>query len=117
MSLLNRGNTEVIVFREEMVVDEDGNRVTRPSKTGIPCQAVIQPVNSSIQPPGSGERQDEGFETTELYRMRLVGWEFGVLGAQSAIEWEGRRYAVQGEVKRFRGSPRTAHDDFTLLRR
>lgn len=117
MSLLNKGTTVVRVFPEEVIVDEDGNKITRPSKHGVDCQAVIQPVNSSIQPPGSGEKQDEGFETTELYRMRLVGWKRGVLGAQSQVEWEGRRYAVQGEPKRFISSRRTAHVDFTLMRR
>ena len=117
MSLLNKANCVVRVYPEEAVYDEDGNIRTRPSKNGISCPAVIQPVNSSIQPPGSGEEDAIGFQTQELYRMRLVGWCGPPLGAQSRIDWEGRWYSVQGEVKRFRGSTRTQHDDFTLLRK
>ena len=117
MSLLNRPTTTVIVFPEENVTDEDGNIRTRPSQKGIECGAVIQPANSSIQPPGSGEGQSIGYESSEILRMRLVGWPYGRLGDQSQIEWQGHRYAVQGEAKQYITSSRTAHIDHTLMRR
>lgn len=116
MSLLDRATTTVTVFPQEAVYDEDGNVRTRPSKNGIVCGAVIQPANSSIQPPGAGEHQSIGYESSELLRMRLVGWTHGELGDCSQIEWQGRRYAIQGEVKRYFTSRMTNHSDYTLLR-
>ena len=62
------------------------------------------------------EDQDNGFTTEERLRLRLVNWQGDELGAQAQVEWEGRRYSVHGEPKRFRGSRRTAHVDYVLVR-
>lgn len=57
-------------------------------------------------------------DTRELYRMRLSSdWGYGELGTAAQVEVDGRRYAIVGKAKRFRGSIRTSHDDYTLLRR
>jgi hypothetical protein len=56
-----------------------------------------------------------GFQTTSKYRLRLVGYP-GVLGAQSQVEWQGKRYSIDGEPMQYNGSRRTAHVDYTIKR-
>lgn len=109
MSILFRGNQVVTVFPEEVVTDIDGNIRTRASSIGVVCRAVIQPVKVS-------EDSATGFESSELLRLRLVGWTGAELGAQAKVEWDGRKYSISGEPKRFNSSARTAHTDYTLTR-
>jgi hypothetical protein len=109
MSLLNRGTETVTVYPEEAVTDADGNTRTRPSAVGVVVRAVVQPVGTPT------EGQDGGFETTSKYRLRLVGYS-GVLGAQSQVDWQGKRYAIDGEPLQYNGSRRTAHVDYTVVR-
>ena len=54
-----------------------------------------------------------GFETESKYRLRLVGYPT-VLGAQSQVEWNGKRYSIDGEPKIYNGSRRTAHVDYVI---
>ena len=108
MSLLNRGTDTVSVFPEETYTDADGNTVTRPSTVGVVARAVVQPITST-------EDASVGFETTSKYRLRLVGYST-VLGAQSQVEWNGKRYAIDGEPRQYNGSRRTAHVDYVITR-
>jgi hypothetical protein len=57
-----------------------------------------------------------GFATESKYRLRLVGYPT-VLGAQSQVEWNGKRYSIDGEPKIYNGSRRTAHVDYVIKRR
>ncbi|WP_305093565.1 hypothetical protein [Prescottella sp. R16] len=113
MSLLNRGTETVKVFPEEVVIDEDGNKLTRPSKVGVLVKAVVQPINLMA---ANFESQNIGFETTTKYKLRLVGYP-GLLDAQSAVEWRGKRYVIDGEPSIFNGSPRTARAEYVMLRK
>lgn len=109
MSLLHRGNETVSVFPETVVTDEDGNAKTRPSSVGLVARAVVQPINSS-------ENADGGYNTSTRYRLRLVGWNGGTLGAQSQVEWNGKRYSIEGDALIYAGSPRTARAEYTMVR-
>jgi hypothetical protein len=109
MSLLTRGTEVVSVFAEEVVTDSDGNTITRASATGVVCRAVVQPMTST-------EDASVGFETGSKYRLRLVGYPT-LLGAQSQVEWQGKRYSIDGEARQFNGSRRTAHVDYVIERR
>ena len=62
------------------------------------------------------EDQSIGFETRSKCRLRLVGYS-DVLGAQSQVEWRGKRYAIVGEPHQFNGSRRSAHVDYVIVRR
>ena len=106
MSLLHRGTDQVTVFAEVTKTDSDGNTITAPGTIGVLTRAVIQPLSST--------ESDEG--TTSKYRLRLVGYP-DLLGAQSAVEWQGRRYAIDGDPKIYNGSRRTAHVDYVISRR
>lgn len=113
MSLLSRGTETVTVYPEETTTDRDGNVITRPSATGVVARAVVQPITML----GSQtEHQDVGFDVTSKYRVRLVGWQGGLLGAQSQIEWQDKRYSIDGEPRQYNGSPRTRHVDYTMVR-
>ncbi len=108
MSLLRRGSEVVTVYPEVLTTDVDGNKVTKPSAVGMVTRAVIQPLSTD-------EKQENGFWSEERYRLRLVGY-VGVLGAQSQIEWNGKRWSIDGPAKIYNGSPRTAHTDYTIRR-
>jgi hypothetical protein len=40
-----------------------------------------------------------------------------VLGAQSQIEWDGKRYSIEGDAMIYNGSRRTAYVDYLIVRR
>jgi hypothetical protein len=121
MSLLDTGTEDVIVFPEEMVVDGDGNKMTRPSATGIPARARIQPIGTPT------ETAEGGFNTVSRYSLRfphsftkehgIFTKEHGILGAQSQIEWNGKRYSIFGDAMIYNGSRRTAHVDYVMVRK
>lgn len=75
---------------------------------GVVARAVVQPISST-------EDADGGFQTTTKLRLRLVGYP-ELLGAQSAVEWQGKRYAIDGEPLVYNGSRRTAHAVYTIVR-
>src|SRR3954453_14808189 len=109
MSLLDRGTETVTVFPEEVVTDSDGNKRTRAAPIGALVRAAVQPISST-------ENADGGFNTESRYRLRLINYP-GILGAQSQVEWRDKRYSVLGDAMIHNGSPRTAHVDYTLVRR
>jgi hypothetical protein len=113
MSLLRNGTETVTVFPEEVITDSDGNIRTRPSAVGVVARAVVQPVTVVG---ASSEGQTIGFQTESTYRLRLVNWPGGLLGAQSQIEWQGKRYVIDGEPRQYNGSPRTRHVDYAIKR-
>lgn len=112
MSLLNRGTETVKVFSEEMQVDDDGNKITRAAKVGTLVRAVVQPI-STFNP---AESADGGFHTESRYRLRLINYP-GILGAQSQVEWLGKRYAIHGDAQIYNGSARTRHVDYQMVRK
>lgn len=113
MSLLHRGTELVTVFAEEVTTDDDGNVKTRPSAVGVVARAVVQPLGT---PTEGKEESDVGYISESRYRLRLTNWRGGLLGPQSQVEWQGRRYSVHGEPKIFTGSPQTAHIDYEIRR-
>lgn len=113
MSLLNRGNEVVTVYPEEVTTSDDGNVKVRPSSVGIMARAVVQFIHTADDL-RDGLAADN---TVSRYRLRLVNWQGGLLGSKSQIEWQGNRYALDGEPHQYRGSARTAHTDYTMVRR
>lgn len=110
MSLLSRGNEVVRVFQEVAAVeyDSDGNRVSRPSLIGTTYKARIQPISSTENAVG-------GFNTESRYRLRLINYP-SILGAQSQIEWNGKRYSIEGDAMIYNGSARTARAEYVMTR-
>src|SRR5687768_4150683 len=108
MSLLDRGTETIMVFPEEIVNDSDGNTRTKAASTGVVYRAVVQPISST-------ENADGGFNTTAKYRLRLINYP-NILGAQSYIEWRGKRYSIQGDAMIYNGSARTRHVDYVMVR-
>lgn len=108
MSLLNQRTHTVTVFAEVATTDADGNTIKAPGSTGVPSGARIQQLSSV---------EDNDGRTTTRYRLRLVGWKGAPLGARSAIEWNGKRYAIDGHPLDYNGSHRTANVEYTMIRR
>ncbi|MEU1526930.1 hypothetical protein ABZ413_32545 [Nocardia rhamnosiphila] len=100
-------------------MDADGNTRTKPSTVGTVCRAMVQPVGNQLI---ANEQQAIGFQTDDKIRVRLIGWQGGILGAQSQFEWgtdtlgRPKRWALDGEATQYMGSHRTAHVDYTLRR-
>ena len=121
MSLLDTGARyePVKVFMEEMVVDADGNKFTKPSAVGIDAIARLQVANQSGTSARRAEQDNEGFETEKVYRMRFprsFTKEYGILGAQSEIEWRGQRWALFGDGTVYESSPALSRVDYTIKR-
>lgn len=106
MSLLHRGTDQLTVFAEAATTDSDGNTITKPCTVGVLTRAVLQPLSSA--------ENDES--TKSKYRLRLVGYR-GLLGAQSAVEWNAKRYSIEGDGRICNGSRRTAHVDYVMVRK
>ncbi|AEV52090.1 hypothetical protein [Rhodococcus phage RGL3] len=117
MSLLDRGNETVFVYLEEVVEDRDGNKRSRPGKTPIKVENVtLQPVGQSGTSARRAEQDNEGYESEQVFRMRLPRSFKTIIPAQSMVMWNGNRYAVFGDAKRYNGSRNTAHNDYSLRR-
>jgi len=111
VSLLDRGTETVKVFQEiqNAEIDSDGNKRTRAALVGTLVRAVVQPISST-------ENADGGFHTESRYRLRLIKYPTE-LGAQSQIEWNGKRYSIEGDAMIHNGSRRTAHVEYVMVRR
>jgi hypothetical protein len=116
MSLLDKASEDVLVFLEESVTDRDGNVRTRPSATGIPAKARLQVHGQSGTSARRAEVQDIGYQTEQVYTIRFPRSFPHTLGAQSQIEWRGKRWSVFGDVSFYNGSRRTAHVEYTIRR-
>lgn len=121
MSLLDTGARyqPVKVYREEMIVDADGNKFTRPSATAIDAIARLQVANQSGTSARRAEQDNEGFGSEKVYRMRFprsFTRTYGVLGAQSEIEWRGERWSVFGDATEYDSSPALQRVDYTIRR-
>lgn len=117
MSLLDKGNTDVEVFLEEKVKDKDGNIRSRASSTPIKLRVYLEPVGQSGTAARRAEQDNEGYETEKVMRMRVRRSDSSIeIGAQSNVKIGNEMWQVFGDVTRYRGSPRTAHNDYNLRR-
>ena len=117
MSLLDRGGSEtVVVYPEVVTTDADGNILTRPSSTGITVKARLQVQGQSGTSSRRQEQDNEGFESEKVYSLRFARSFTQILGAQSQIQWQGVRWAIFGDVKRYTASARTQHVIYTIKR-
>ena len=121
MSLLDgSGRYEpVTVFPEIATVDDDGNKFTKPSTTGIQATARFQVQGQSGTSARRAEQDNEGFSTEKVYRMRFprsFTKEHGILGAQTQVEWRGQRWSLFGDVNIYNASFATEHVDYTVKR-
>ena len=98
MSLLNRGTETVKVFQEiqNPEIDSDGNRRTRAALIGTLVRAVVQPI-------GSTENADGGFNTESRYRLRLINYPNVLGGALTPGSGHGIcGYTASGSVSAVR---------------
>lgn len=117
MSLLDKGNQDIILYPEIAVEDRDGNIRTEPSKVGIPMRVWIQPQGQSGTASRRAEQDVEGYETEKTYRMRLRRVDKDLeIGAQAKVEIDGKMWTVFGDEWSYQGSARTRHRVYLLRR-
>lgn len=118
MSLLDSGATyePCTVYLEVQDVDQDGNKRTKASTTGIPATARFEIQGQSGTSSRRQEQDNEGFESEKVYSVRFPRSFPHTLGAQSKIDWNGEHWVLFGDVNRYRRSTRTAHDIYTIKR-
>lgn len=117
MSLLDKGNADILLYPEIAVTDADGNIRTKASDTPIPLRVLLQPVGQSGTAARRAEQDNEGYESEVVMRMRLLRKDGGIeVGAQAKVEYEGEIWSVFGPPRRFFNSPRTQHFDYMLRR-
>lgn len=116
VSLLDRGRETVIVYPEITWTDEDGNPMTGPSPIGIETRATVQIQAQSGTSSRRADLEEEGFETEQVFRMRLPREFPTILGAQSSVEWRGDRYVIFGDHRYYNGSGRTRHVEYSIKR-
>lgn len=105
------------MYLEEQVEDRDGNIRTRASSTPTRMKVWIAPLAQSGTSARRAEQDNEGYESEQVYRMRVRRQDHGVyIGAQSKIVINGQVWSVFGDKYEFRGSPRTHHQDYYLRR-
>ena len=104
MSLLHRGTETVTVYLPTRSVTPGPAR-----RLSVSCPRGRPAMTST-------EHQTVGFETESKYWLRLVGYS-GVLGAQSQVDWQGKRYAIDGDPGIYNGSRHTAHVEYVIVRR
>ncbi|HVV11580.1 hypothetical protein [Amycolatopsis sp.] len=117
MSLLDRTNETVTIYPEVVTIDADGNTITKPSDTGFEQPVWIYPAAQSGTSSRRAEQDNEGFETEDVYKMRLPRSYAGdPIGAQGRIDWNGEYWAVIGYPLSQNGSRRTRHSIYTIRR-
>lgn len=117
MSLLDRGNFDVVVYPTEEWIDPDGNKSIRASATGIPARVLIQPLPQSGTSARRAEQDNEGFESEEVYRLRFRRGEHIDLGIRGLVEWQGQTWTVFGFPLMYATrSYRTTHYDYWIKR-
>ena len=116
MSLLDLGLTDwVVVYPEVVVTDMDGNTRTKASDNGIHTKARLQVIGQSGTSSRRQEQDNEGFESERIYSIRFPR-DFPLIGAQSQVEWRGKRWAVFGTENIYNSSRRTRHVTYTIKR-
>ena len=122
MSLLAKGTEDVLVYPEIVVISPDKNKKTKASSVGVAGKARLQILGQSGTSSRRQEQDNEGYESEKVYSIRFsrklihdLG-ESWPLGAQSQIEWRGKRWALFGDENIYSNSRRTAHVTYTMKR-
>jgi len=118
MSLLRRGRETVIVFHAEEYFSPDGNVMYRASDTDVDIidNSVVQLAAQSGTSARRAEQDEEGYDTEDVYRFRPPQSYTREISFGSRAEWDGRMWAVIGNVRKYNGSDVTRHHDYTLRR-
>lgn len=117
MSLLDKGNADVLVYLQEEVRDRDGNIKTRARKDPIKLRVWLAVQSQSGTSARRAEMDNEGFESEQLLRMRVPrGSDHIFIGAQSKVQIGDEMWSVFGNPLRYMANSRTAHVDYSLRR-
>jgi len=116
MSLLDTGRETVTIYQEIETTDADGNTITKAGPTGVETIAAVQLAAQSGTSARRAEQDNEGFESEQVYRLRLPRSFPFLIGAQAKVEWRGVMWSVIGKPRLYNGSNNTAHVDYIIRR-
>jgi hypothetical protein len=117
VSLLDKGRETVILYNEETYTTPDGNPSIRASSTPITINnCVVQLLAQSGTSARRTEDNNEGWSSEQVYRLRPPRSFTTIIGMGAKIVWQGIEWSVFGKVRRYNGSPRTAHMDYIIRR-
>lgn len=117
MSLLTRGNETVTFQPPTYVEDEDGNKMpTYNAANEFVATARIQPAAQSGTSARRAEQDNEGFESEELYSLRLVRSQEIALDPLTKVIWDGKTWHIFGYPRRYNGSSRTQRLEYLIRR-
>lgn len=116
MSLLDRGRDTVTVYQEIVEIDSDGNTITKPGTVGVTSRARVQLRAQSGTSARRAEQDNEGFETEDVYLLKLPRDFPFVIAAQASVEWNGDYWAVVGNARHYNGSSRTKRHEYVIRR-
>lgn len=118
MSLLDVGRETVTIYHAEEFTSPDGNIMWRPSATDIDVvsNCVVQVESQSGTSARRREQDEEGYDTEQIYRLRLPRTYTREISFAAQVEWRGLRWSVNGWPKIYNGASRTAHMDYSLRR-
>jgi hypothetical protein len=115
--LLDKGRETIVLYNEETYISPDGNPSRRASSTGVTVtNCVIQPSAQSGTSQRREEQDNEGFESESTYRLRPPRSFTTIIGMMAKVVWQGETWSVVGKHKRYNGSSKTAHIDYTIRR-
>jgi hypothetical protein len=116
VSLLDRGREAIQIYHVVYRTDRDGNPIKALSTTPEAAKATIQPAAQSGTSARRAEQDNEGYESEEVYRMRLPRSYTALIDSGAQIEWRGARWHITGKPRHYNGSRRTAHTDYIIRR-
>jgi hypothetical protein len=110
VSILDRGNADIVIHPQEFTTDTFGNPRWTPSETGVQIRAMVWPV-------ATDEAATLSRETGEVYRVRPVRGEPVPVGPWATVEWDGREWDVHGEAVPHARGAATRRTTFTIRAR
>jgi hypothetical protein len=107
VSLLDEPPETVLVYPEVASTDAYGNTVFVPAATPVTVAAHVQPLVGQ-------ENTTQGQAVEDRYRLSARD---APLSAWAEVEWDGARYDVVGQPRRFTWPAEMAHVIATIRRR
>jgi hypothetical protein len=107
VSILDQANAAVVVYPQVLGRDPDGNPQWTPSTVGVEVPAMVWPLSAD-------ERAVNGQQAGESYRMRPKRGAACPAGPWAQVEWDGRRWDVEGEPVTYRRGRATGRTVVTL---
>ncbi|MGW4114819.1 hypothetical protein ACWEFJ_28425 [Actinosynnema sp. NPDC004786] len=110
MSLLDQSNARVVLHRQVLTTDTDGDPRWVPEEVGTPLDVMLWPVDTATAVTLSRE-------SGEVYRVRPARGQPVPVGPWATVDWDGRTWDVHGESTRHQRGRATRRVTFLITPR